>query len=324
LWFIMGSFTTISTKMKHGAKKLLCLASGIALCATPTIQGQANTGPYTGIVDRNVFGLKPPPPPPSTEPPKPPPSKITLTGIMTILGRKQALMKTPPPTTPSKPGDPPKTEQFYMLGEGQRDGEIEVVSIDEKTGTVIVKNAGTEETLNFDKNGPKLASAPAPAPGGPGLPPPPPTGGSPFVNPAPNAGGAASPLIRSIPRPMRTDGAANTGAAVQGGAAAVGGTPGINVNGTSLSFAGTGSANPGPSDQQAAQLQMASQRSPEESVLLYEANRAKNEALAQQGVHIPHMPTHPYIGGDQPPQQQISTPLQQRIPLPGRPLIPAQ
>src|SRR5580765_7113869 len=59
--------------------------------------------PYQGIVDRNVFGLRPPPPPPDPELNKPPPPKITLTGITTILGNARALMKTPPPA--AKPGE---------------------------------------------------------------------------------------------------------------------------------------------------------------------------------------------------------------------------
>ena len=116
--------------------------------------------PYQGIVERNVFGLKAPAPPPDPEANKPPPPKIFLTGITTILGNKRALMKLTPP---AKPGEPAK-EQSFTLGEGQRDGELEVLEIDEKAGTVKVNEFGTVMTLSFENNGVK--AGPAPAPGG--------------------------------------------------------------------------------------------------------------------------------------------------------------
>src|SRR5215472_11388177 len=85
--------------------------------------------PYQAIVDRNVFALKPPPPPPTNNPDanKPPPPAITLTGITTILGSKRAFMSV---NMPAKPPEPAKVQSF-MLSEGQRDGDIEVLEIDE-------------------------------------------------------------------------------------------------------------------------------------------------------------------------------------------------
>jgi hypothetical protein len=38
-------------------------------------------------------------------------------------------------------------------------------------------------------------------------------------------------------------------------------------------------------------------RTPEENVLLYEANRAKNEERIQAGVRLPKMPAHPLLNG---------------------------
>ena len=90
----------------------------------------AQNTPYQSIVDRNVFALKPPPPPPDPEATKPPPVKITLTGITTILGNKRALMKSPAP--PGKPGEPAKPEVSYILTVGQREGDVEVIDIDER------------------------------------------------------------------------------------------------------------------------------------------------------------------------------------------------
>ena len=107
--------------------------------STGNLRGFADNPYLENITNRNVFSLKPiPPPPDPAELNKPKPSKITLTGIMTILGKKQALMKAPP-LPPSKPGEQPK-EQSYILAEGQRDGEVEVLQIDEKEGTVKIAN----------------------------------------------------------------------------------------------------------------------------------------------------------------------------------------
>ena len=108
--------------------------------------------PYQEIVERNVFGLKAPPPPPSIEAVKPPP-KLFLTGITTILGNKRALMKA---QAPAKPGQPP-AYQDYILSEGQQEGDIKVLAIDEKAGTVKVDSAGTIATLSFADNGVKPA-----------------------------------------------------------------------------------------------------------------------------------------------------------------------
>lgn len=59
-----------------------------------------------------------------------------------------------------------------MLREQEKDGEVEVLAIDEKSGTVTVNNSGTEQTLTFEKDGVKpIAPAAAPvAAGHPGMP----------------------------------------------------------------------------------------------------------------------------------------------------------
>ena len=175
---------------------LVCLAAGMALGAAPAAITADDSGPYQGIVERNLFGLRPPPPPPDLEAAnKPQPSKITLTGITTILGRKLALMKTPPRAP--KPGEQAKTEQSYTLGIGERQDDIEVMEIDEVAGTVEVKNAGIVETVSFDRNGVKPTIG---VPGGP----PTPVGVMPGVNRyAPGLGANAAtrvPMPSRIPR----------------------------------------------------------------------------------------------------------------------------
>lgn len=156
------------------ARLLILGVSVLCFVAEATVPGEAGN-PYANIVVRNVFGLRPPPPP-APPPPDPAkePSSITLTGIITI-GGKRALMKT---RTKAKPPEKPK-EESYILAEGQRGGDIEVLSIDATAGKVKVNNRGKIETLDFEHNGPKLpsaaslAAAAAPHPAGqarPGLP----------------------------------------------------------------------------------------------------------------------------------------------------------
>src|SRR5438128_358481 len=98
-------------------------------------------GPYQGIVKRNVFGLKDPPaaitePTPGPATPKP---KVILTGITTILGDARALLKVQFPARPGQPAN----EQSYILTEGQKEGDLEVLRINDLDGTVEVNNFGS-------------------------------------------------------------------------------------------------------------------------------------------------------------------------------------
>lgn len=182
-----------------GALSLLVFWTGIQAMGTET----SGSNPYEAIIERNVFGLKPPPPPPDPEANKPPPPKVLFQGITTILGQKRALFKV---QIPPKPGEQPKGEQSFILAEGQRDGDIEVLEIDEKAYKVKLKNFGTVMDIDFENNGIKTAAAPAPGavpkPAGavPGRPPSPfaPAGGAPGVPTArplrlPPTGASVSP-----------------------------------------------------------------------------------------------------------------------------------
>jgi hypothetical protein len=214
--------------MKHGKKAGCWVIVSLLLCAEGgLVWATSAENPYTGIVERNVFGLKPPSAPP-VDPSsiKPPPPKVILNGITTIFGVKKALLKLTPP--PEK-GQPAK-EQSYILSEGQRDGELEVIQINENAGAVLVNDYGTTTNLTFDVNGPpKGASSPAPTSA-----PPPTFGGfSPPSMPA-NPGG-----MRQIPtRTLRLPGtggptfgnpqpsASNEGGASPQAGMAMGGAPG--------------------------------------------------------------------------------------------------
>jgi hypothetical protein len=107
-------------------------------------QVASTDNPYTPIVTRNMFDLVPVPvgPPPDPTPATPPP-KITPNGIMTIFGKLQALFKV---AGVAKPGQPAKDES-YILGEGERQDDIEVQKIDEKAAVITFNNHGKIEEL---------------------------------------------------------------------------------------------------------------------------------------------------------------------------------
>lgn len=146
--------------MKRLGKIAACLAGGLALnvslhAANPAANhalavvpapaaGDATWGnPYTTIAVRNMFGLNPPPPPGPVEPPGKNLPKITPTGIMGVFGQSQVLFKV----TPVSKGGPAPKDEFYILSEGQRQDDIEVVKIDEQHSLVTFDNHGITQEL---------------------------------------------------------------------------------------------------------------------------------------------------------------------------------
>jgi hypothetical protein len=125
-----------------------CLFVAVGACAAGTMPTES---PYQGIVDRNVFNLRPIPDPTTNQPPPPPPPKITLTGITTILGSKEVLFNVAQPPRPPQPA----VEKKYMLEEGQGADDITVLNVNPEEGTVRFLNHGTEQVLDIAKDGPK-------------------------------------------------------------------------------------------------------------------------------------------------------------------------
>jgi hypothetical protein len=171
--------------VKRHLAKSVCLFALFALSvpalAIAAEDEQAEGHPFKHIVERNVFALKPPPPPadPNDVPPPPPPTlaKVILTGILNVLGPPRALLEVTETeagkqTTPRKP----------ILREGERDGSIEVLSIDVDKNLVRIKNGSFETNLTF------AAVQQSGAPGAPGAPPPLPT-----LQPPPGAAAASAP-----------------------------------------------------------------------------------------------------------------------------------
>ena len=149
--------------MKRLGKIVVCLASGLVLNAGARADDVVlPNNPYAPIVVRNVFGLNPPQPvdPNATQADLP---KIIPNGIMSIFGQLQVLFKV---AGTAKPGQPAK-DASYILSEGQRQDEIEVIQIDEKASLVTFNNHGTVQELPLAKANPPVVNTPAAAPGGP-------------------------------------------------------------------------------------------------------------------------------------------------------------
>jgi hypothetical protein len=219
--------------MKLGSTKLI-LPGLIPLLLAGVILGQSagtDGNPYTGIVERNPFGLKPPPSPPSPEENKPPVqmAKVTLTGLITMFGEPRALFEITEQEA-GKPAPPIKP----ILREGERSGSIELVSIDINKNTVKIRNAGFETNLTFEIQ--KTASAgPAAPPAVPGAVYRPPQ--QPFGIPQPNLPGTTYSRFG-------TNAAGSSGVTVLGGGAAPSaptpGLPGATVTpGTPANYSGT-------------------------------------------------------------------------------------
>lgn len=235
----------------------LFLAGASALALT-------DDNPYAAIVGRNAFALKPPPRPEDIKAPPPPAPDIKLQGISTILGRKQVIMKV---KLQARPPEPAK-DLSIMLGEGEREGEVEVLEINANEGVVRVNNGGSPLTLTMTDNSEKPTPGAVPPAGAPGGLPPrlPLPGGVP--PPAP----AASPMT----------------------------SPGVTA------FGGAGTAPTTPSSA-AATLPTRTLRtttespqshlSPEATAAMYIVNQNKNEQLRQSGVLLPKLPRHPLAGG---------------------------
>ena len=134
-------------------------------CGVKVLSAAASADYYHQIPARNLFGLHEPVVKQDEPPPTPLP-KIILNGI-TTMGSKLVFLKV---QFPPKPGEQQQTEQSFMLTEGQREGGIEILEIDEKAGTIRVNNSGTEMTIGFDKDASKVAKTPPSAqPGVPNI-----------------------------------------------------------------------------------------------------------------------------------------------------------
>jgi hypothetical protein len=156
--------------MRLRGKVLVCVLTGLIAGTGARAVPSASRNPYDTIPQRNVFNLRKEEPR-IEEPAGPPLPKITLTGITTLLGLKRAVLQVQAPARPGAPAG----DQSLILAEGQRDGDIEVLEIDETAGMVKIQTAGMPVTLDFVNNGAKPPTLPAQ----PAIPP---TGGAAAAN----------------------------------------------------------------------------------------------------------------------------------------------
>jgi len=152
--------------MNRVEKSLAVALGGILLSVLvrADVPGPAGN-PYQVIVDRNGFGLKPTPPPPTNAAPTNPvaPANIKFTGITSDpAGGRKAWM-----VIPAQPGKG-SNAQYLTMAEHEKQGDIEVIEINEKDSIVKILNAGQPVELNFKDYG--MATPPPPAATGPGVP----------------------------------------------------------------------------------------------------------------------------------------------------------
>lgn len=165
----MSTVPAMPVAMRLGA---LCgmLCSGLggpwsarALSQEPQADASAMIGsenPYQTIASRNVFALKPPPPPPDPNAAPPPDlPQIKLQGISSLFGNRRVLVKL---VEKARPGQPAK-EEALILREGERYGDVEVVSIDPASGTVRFNNRGNEVVMTMANDAEKPPAGPPPA-----------------------------------------------------------------------------------------------------------------------------------------------------------------
>jgi hypothetical protein len=120
-------------------------------CATVAL-AEPNT-PYDVILARNAFGLRPSPPIESAPQPQTiwtPPPDLKITGLIAVPPTKKVSFYV------LEHGKPPKS---YVLGEGEEQDDIKVVTIDSNSQTVRVKNRGVYVVLDFKTHG--LSSSPS-------------------------------------------------------------------------------------------------------------------------------------------------------------------
>lgn len=164
-----NNYTVLIEAMRYFspyAKRVVVSLSVAATLAGVWSVAAVGDNPYKDIITRNAFNLKPPEQP---KPPEPPveekgPSNIVMTGVTSIGGKKQVFL------TVTIPGE--KDPKYLRLGENERDGAIEIVSIDPKTSRVRIKNSGVSSVISFETHGAKqmMAAAAPTRPGVPGVP----------------------------------------------------------------------------------------------------------------------------------------------------------
>ena len=128
------------------ALMLLCLF-GLSISTVPAIKdSQTNGNPYVAINKRNAFDLANEPPTRKDSPPPPEPLKdldLKFTGIFRLKGVEKACL-----ALIDSSAKPPETN-YFQIPVGDKQGSIEVKSIDAKAGLVKLLRNGKLLELNL-------------------------------------------------------------------------------------------------------------------------------------------------------------------------------
>jgi hypothetical protein len=244
---------------------LLLLAGLVAVAASVRAGDLAMSGnPYSGITERNVFALVPIPTnsPVSEVPLADPPPKITPNGIMSIFGKLQALFKV----TPKPPAGQPAKDLSYVLAEGERQDEIEVVKIDGVKRIITFNNHGTMQELALVDAPKQTVPTPGPITGG--------------ANPGAMIGASAGGGV-TLPAGGGGAGTSLLGRSKGRGGNAESGGLDPNALAQALTSATSGTTTQNKADE----------LSPEAQVLMMEANRIATQELVDSGKMPPLPPT---------------------------------
>ncbi|MBO24783.1 MAG: hypothetical protein CMO65_06245 [Verrucomicrobiales bacterium] len=147
-------------KMSIFSSKLAFAVVALGLFASSVSQLFAAERSYRVISERNAFNLsnEPPKREEAGPPPEPPRSEdIKLTGIFRHKGIERAAIAV---IDPKKKSEPPK---YLELAAGEKQGHIEIVSIDKKTGKVTLKELGSLRSLSFETDAFKTSVSKAPS-----------------------------------------------------------------------------------------------------------------------------------------------------------------
>ncbi len=144
--------------MERVGKKLVWLLASASLIGVAQADGtRPGKAAYDKISDRNVFGLVSNPVYDTGNDSAPPASaQVKLTGLTTVLGSKRAFFIV------QQPGAAKGKDESYMLTVGQRQGDYQLLDIDEKAGTARLRTGTRVLVLNLPS--PKLPTAPAEPP----------------------------------------------------------------------------------------------------------------------------------------------------------------
>lgn len=131
---------------------MLMTSLAVTVPASRDASTQVSRERFETIPVRNAFGLKPMPAPVETAPPPRPRLEVLFTGITVRNGVKRAYFQV---TDPQIPRGHPNATRYVCIAEGQRQGELEVLLVDERAGAVKIRHGGMESLLTFEKNGNK-------------------------------------------------------------------------------------------------------------------------------------------------------------------------